>query len=105
MSARKMWGHQGHLWKGISPGINVKLGSPSCLPGAAGWPGAQGSGKLWWPLGGSAGLVPTPAGHLVFLHHAMAAQAQEGLEELSHAEGQEGSFTLIKTPPDQPEHA
>ena len=52
------------------PGLTgsvVKLGNPSCLPGAAGWLGAQGSGKLWWPLGGSAGLVPTPAGHLVFL--------------------------------------
>ena len=24
MSARKMWGRQGHLWKGISPGINGK---------------------------------------------------------------------------------
>ena len=51
----------------ILTGSVVKLGNPLCLPGAAGWPGAQGSGKLRCPLGGSADLVPAPAGHLVFL--------------------------------------
>ena len=51
----------------VLTGSVVKLGNPSCLPRAAGWPGAQGSGKLWCPLGGSADLVPTPAGHSVFL--------------------------------------
>lgn len=51
----------------VLAGSVVMLGAPSCLPGAAGRLNAQGSGKLWCPLGGSASVVPTPAGHPIFL--------------------------------------